>query len=50
MARIATSRTVTESVADILRWLDRSLIRLCAKFANYEKDNPSSFRARRERV
>ena len=24
--------------------LDRSLIRLCAKFANYETDNPASFR------
>jgi protein transport protein SEC23 len=44
MARIATSRTQSESTADILRWLDRSLIRLCSKFANYEKDNPASFR------
>jgi len=27
-----------------MRWLDRSLIRLCAKFASYRKDEPSSFR------
>lgn len=31
-------------VADIMRWLDRSLIRLCAKFAQYTKDKPESFR------
>ena len=44
MARIAVHRTETEEVADILRWVDRSLIRLCAKFADYRKDDPSSFR------
>ena len=74
MARIAVHRTESEDVADILRWVDRSLIRLCvksrarsprarrersltrlsttrpphsircAKFAEYEKENPSSFR------
>lgn len=27
-----------------MRWLDRSLIRLCAKFAQYTKDKPESFR------
>ena len=32
MARVAVHRTETEEVADILRWVDRSLIRLCAKF------------------
>ena len=44
MARVAVHRTETEEVADILRWVDRSLIRLCAKFADYRKDDPSSFR------
>lgn len=44
MARIATFRTATEEVADILRWVDRSLIRLAAKFADYRKDDPNSFR------
>lgn len=31
MARIATYRAHTEETTDILRWLDRCLIRLCAK-------------------
>jgi protein transport protein SEC23 len=44
MARIAVHRTETEDVPEILRWLDRSLIRLCSKFATYTKDDPSSFR------
>lgn len=44
MARLATQRTAEEETSDILRWLDRSLIRLCAKFAQYRADDPSSFR------
>mmetsp|Transcript_6305 Transcript_6305/g.14506 ORF Transcript_6305/g.14506 Transcript_6305/m.14506 type:complete len:766 (-) Transcript_6305:277-2574(-) len=44
MARVATFRTATEEVAEILRWVDRSLIRLAAKFAEYRKDDPNSFR------
>ena len=44
MARIAVGRTESEESADILRWLDRSLIRLCGKFAEYRKDDASSFR------
>lgn len=43
MARIAVNRTETEDSSDILRWLDRSLIRLCSKFAQYRKDDPASF-------
>jgi protein transport protein SEC23 len=30
--------------ADVLRWLDRLLIRLCQKFAEYRKDDVTSFR------
>ena len=44
LARLAVFRTETEEVSDILRWVDRSLIRLCAKFADYRADDPSSFR------
>jgi hypothetical protein len=44
MARIAVHRTETEDSPEILLWLDRSLIRLCSKFAEYRKDDPSSFR------
>lgn len=43
-ARLAVHRTETEDVGDILRWVDRSLIRLCTKFAEYVPDDPSSFR------
>lgn len=43
-ARLAVHRTETEDVADVLRWVDRSLIRLCSKFADYQPDDPSSFR------
>ncbi|GBG72481.1 hypothetical protein CBR_g12056 [Chara braunii] len=44
MARIAVWKTDHEECFDILRWLDRMLIRLAAKFGDYERDDPSSFR------
>ncbi|KAL9190821.1 hypothetical protein ACHAXT_000527 [Thalassiosira profunda] len=44
LARVAVERTANEDVADVLRWTDRSLIRLCAKFADYVPDDPNSFR------
>jgi len=43
-ARMAVHQTETDDVGDVLRWVDRSLIRLCTKFAEYEPDQPSSFR------
>jgi protein transport protein SEC23 len=43
-ARLAIHRTDSEDVSDVLRWVDRSLIRLASKFADYQADNPSSFR------
>jgi len=43
MSRLAVFRTESEDVSDVLRWLDRALIRICAKFATYRKDDPSSF-------
>jgi len=43
-ARLAVHRTESEDVADVLMWVDRSLIRLAAKFADYRPDDPSSFR------
>ena len=42
-ARLAVHRTDSEDVSDVLRWVDRSLIRLCSKFADYKADDPSSF-------
>jgi len=44
LARLAVFRTETEEISDVMRWLDRALIRLCAKFATYRKDDPASFR------
>jgi len=43
-ARLATHRCESEEPADVMRWLDRSLIRLCSKFATYRKDDAGSFR------
>lgn len=43
-ARLAVHRSESEETADVMRWLDRSLIRLCSKFASYRKDEPASFR------
>lgn len=44
MARIAVFKAEIDDSPDVLRWLDRMLIRLCQKFAEYRKDDPSSLR------
>lgn len=46
MARLAIHRCEqpSEEVSDVMRWLDRTLIKLCTKFATYRKDDKSSFR------
>ncbi|KAM6206994.1 protein transport protein Sec23B [Sarcoramphus papa] len=44
MARLGVYRAESEEGPDVLRWLDRQLIRLCQKFGQYNKDDPSSFR------
>lgn len=44
MARWAVYKSETEESFDILRWLDRKLIQLCQKFAEYRKDEAASFR------
>jgi protein transport protein SEC23 len=44
MARLSVHRCVTEEVGDVMRWLDRALIKLAAKFGTYRKDDPTSFR------
>lgn len=43
MARMAVYKTENEDSFDILRWVDRMLIRLCSRFAQYSKDDPESF-------
>ncbi|KAF9233404.1 hypothetical protein BU15DRAFT_90369 [Melanogaster broomeanus] len=44
MARIAVFKAEIDDSPDVLRWLDRMLIRLCQKFADYRKEDPASFR------
>jgi protein transport protein SEC23 len=44
MARFAVFKTENEDPLDVLRWVDRMLIRLIAKFVDYRKDDPTSFR------
>jgi len=44
MARIAVFKAEIDDSPDVLRWLDRMLIRLCQKFADYRKEEPTSFR------
>lgn len=43
MARMAVYKTENEDSFDILRWVDRMLIRLCTRFAEYQRDSPESF-------
>lgn len=45
IARVAAHKAEGgEDGADVLRWVDRMLIRLCSHFANYTRDAPESFR------
>jgi len=44
MARLAVFRAESDDGSDVLRWVDRMLIRLCQKFGEYNKDDPNSFR------
>lgn len=43
MARYAVFKCENEDPLDVLRWVDRMLIRLVSKFADYRKDEPQSF-------
>jgi protein transport protein SEC23 len=47
MSRIAVFKAEVDDGPDVLRWVDRMLIRLCQKFAEYRKDDPTSFRLER---
>ncbi|KAF8130486.1 hypothetical protein K438DRAFT_1912040 [Mycena galopus ATCC 62051] len=44
MARIAVFKAEIDDSPDVLRWLDRMLIRLCQKFADYGEEDSTSFR------
>ncbi|CAH9147874.1 unnamed protein product [Cuscuta epithymum] len=43
MARQASFKMETEAEFDPIRWLDKSLIHMCSRFGDYQKDSPSSF-------
>jgi len=43
MARYAVFKCENEDPLDVLRWVDRMLIRLVSKFADFRKDDPTSF-------
>ncbi|KAF8378971.1 hypothetical protein HHK36_028397 [Tetracentron sinense] len=43
MARLVSFKMETEAEFDPIRWLDKSLIRFCSRFGDYQKDSPSSF-------
>ncbi|EGR32706.1 protein transport protein, putative [Ichthyophthirius multifiliis] len=44
MARLAIQKAEQEEPIEILKWLDRSLIRLVTKFAEYKPNQPDTFR------
>lgn len=43
MARQVSFIMETEAEFDPIRWLDKSLIHICSRFGEYQKDSPSSF-------
>ncbi|KAL0924373.1 hypothetical protein M5K25_005195 [Dendrobium thyrsiflorum] len=43
LARYVSFKMEMEEEFDATRWLDRTLIRLCSRFGDYRKDDPSSF-------
>lgn len=44
MARIAVFKTGQDEAGSVRTWLDKMLIRLCQRFAEYRKDDVNSFR------
>jgi len=48
MARYSVVRCQIDEPLDVIRWLDRMLIKLVSKFAEYKRDDPNSFKLSRE--
>jgi protein transport protein SEC23 len=48
MARLCIEKGYKEESIEVLRWLDKNLIRLLNKFAEYNKDDPRSFKLTKE--
>jgi protein transport protein SEC23 len=48
IARQSVHSTLSQEPMDVIRWLDRMLIKLVARFAEYKKDEPNTFKLSRE--
>jgi protein transport protein SEC23 len=48
VARQGVYNTLQQEPMDVIRWLDRMLIKLTGKFADYKKEDPSTFKLSRE--
>jgi protein transport protein SEC23 len=49
MAKLAVYKTMQgEEPMDVIKWLDRTLIKLVARFADYKAEDPNSFKLSRE--
>jgi len=48
MARIGILRAESEEPIEVLKWLDRTLIRVVSRFAKYNRDDASSFQLNKE--
>lgn len=44
MSRIAVDKAESDDGADVIRWIDRTLIKLCQKYADYNKADSRTFR------
>mmetsp|Transcript_27066 Transcript_27066/g.76315 ORF Transcript_27066/g.76315 Transcript_27066/m.76315 type:complete len:757 (+) Transcript_27066:155-2425(+) len=43
LSRLATFKAESDDAFDVLRWLDRTLIRISNRFGDYQKDVPETF-------
>ena len=48
LARQAALKTETEEPIEVIRWIDRTLIRLAGRFGDFRKDDSASFRLPKE--
>lgn len=48
LSRQAIFKTFSEDPMDVIRWLDRILIKLVSRFAEFKKDDVTSFKLGRE--
>ena len=48
ISRLAVMKTESEDHQEVLKWVDRNLIRLVSRFSNYRQDSVTSFELMRE--